>query len=212
MNSLPPELHLMIFKLLPVKDTIRLQLVSKQWYRLLNSLKHQRLTITNVGGNRFWPIKSVHMVNCIDTDRLIMPMPPLLRSVRKLTTCFYFEKIDLTRFCNQFTEMEELTCYSYCFGNDDTIILNLQHLKKFTFKYFDYSTFDLRTPRLTHLVVLAFGNCNLYFPDRLRRLETNYFDREVDFSQFKNLEFLCLEEECWPSITNSLLIKLSSLK
>ena len=215
MNSLPPELQLMIFDLLPVEDTIRLQLVSKQWYCLLNSLKHQHLKIVGVQDFRepdCPPLKTVYTVNCIENNLLITTLPPLFRSVKKLTTHFYSEQIiDLTQFYNQFRELEELTCYNYSYVCN-TIILNLQHLNKLTIDCFEYSLFDLRTPHLTHLCIWDFGNCYLYFPDRLRRLETMFFGKIFDFFQLKKLNFLRILGANWWAITNSLLINLSSLK
>ena len=216
MNSLPLELHLMIFELLPVQDTVRLRLVSKKWYHLLNSLKHQHLTIvgTQDPEKRYYPAgNTIHTIKCIDDYLLITPIPPLLRSVKQLKTYFYSEIIiDLTRFYNQFRELEDLTCYNYpniC----NTIILNLQHLYKLNIDCYRHSPFDLRTPRLTHLMVWDFAICDLYFPDRLQRLETTIFnDEKFNYSLFKNLEFLSATGGDWTFLTNTFLISLSTLK
>lgn len=221
MNSLPPELNLMIFKLLPVADTLRLRLVSKKWYYLLACLKHKHLSIHDVsdpeGYYNNWdhPIKTVHTVECRDEYLLLStPVPAMLRSVRKLTANFYSERIvDISKFYNQFTQLEELTCYHESYVAN-TIILNLQHLNKLTIeRYYNSCNFDLRTPCLTHLVVPNYSSCDLYYPERLRRLEANLYDQDrIDFQQLKNLEFLHINGEDWTVITNSFLITLSNLK
>ena len=215
MNSLPEELHLMIFKLLPVQDTIRLRLVCKKWYRLLNFLRHEYLIIVaaqDCENYLFKPRKTVHTVECVDDVFLTTPIPLLLRSVKRLTAYLYSEKIiNITPFLNQFTELEELTCYKSSY-NIDLIILNLQHLNKLTIES-DYCLFDLRTPRLTHLEILNFKDCDLYYPDRLQRLETDSYRKEnFDFCLLKNLEILRTSQYNWSDITSNFLNKLRSLK
>lgn len=220
MNTLPPELHLMIFQLLSVQDTVRLRLVSKKWYHLLNCLKHQQLAILDVSDPevdyyQFRPLKTVHTVECRDEYLLLTtPIPALFRSVRKLSTHFYSERIlSLTKFYNSFTELEELTCYHQSYVGS-TIILNLQHLNKLTIENsYNSCYFDLRTPHLTHLVVSNFSSCDLYYPERLRQLEANLYDQDrIDFGQLKNLQFLNITGDDWSIITNSFLITLANLK
>lgn len=46
MNNLPNEIYLMIFKYLPVKDTIILKRVSKKWYQILSTLVQNSLIVS----------------------------------------------------------------------------------------------------------------------------------------------------------------------
>lgn len=209
----------MIFELLPVHDTLRLRLVSKKWYCLLSALKHKRLSILDCSDEEIVyyysdrPVKTVHTVECRDEYLLLdAPVPPMLRNVRQLTAYFYSERIvEISHFYNQFTQLEELTCYHQSYVAN-TIILNLQHLKKLTIEN-DCNNFDLRTPCLNHLVVSNYSSCELYYPDRLRKLEANLYDySQIDFNQLKNLEFLNITGDDWTLITNSFLITLSNLK
>src|SRR4051812_7007930 len=120
MDLLPPELIVKIFEFLPVRDTIRLRVVCKQWYHLMNYLKHRSLTVFHENMldddmNDLRPLKSADWLKCKDEDLLLAsPLPPMLNRVRKLSTYLYSETIiDLSKFYNQFERLEELTCYHH---------------------------------------------------------------------------------------------------
>lgn len=231
MDSLPPELHLMIFSLLPVSDAIRLRLVSKQWNRLLNSMKRRSLAVFDQDPDGHceivcdehrvdeWNLDPADSIECRDENLLLTAeLPPMFRSVRKLTTHFYSETIlSMSRFYNRFEELEELTCFHNGFHNgynqEMKIILNLPRLNKLIVREEDLSCFDLRTPRLVHLKVPGLSACDLYYPDRLRSVEAYLFDhRRVDFTKFTNLELLIVNGRDWTFITDQFLSNLKSLK
>lgn len=228
METLPPELHLMIFQFLSIPDTIRLRLVSKNWNRLLNCLKHESLVVFDRDSDgitdyldseelpddlEFQPADSVV---CRDENRLLTtPLSAMFQSVRKLKTTFYSQKIlQMNTFYNQFRELEELNCFHYSTWWDSmTIILNLPRLNKLIVRKGDGSHFDLRTPCLTHIEMIAFSECDLYYPEKLKRLEANLYEyRQIDFAKLTNLEILVVNGYDPSFITNSFLAQMKSLK
>lgn len=234
MDSLPSELHLMIFQFLPVSDTIRLRLVSKNWNHLLNCVKHRSLAVFDQDPDgmlsfacdechydEFWELEPADSVECKNENLLLTaPLLPMLRSVQKLTTHFYSQTIvKMSKFYNRFRELEELTCFHYFdfLGaydfSDMTIILNLPRLNKLIVRKADSSRFDLRTPCLTHLEIISLSQCDFYYPDRLKRLESSLNDHHlIDFTKFTGLELLIVNGNDSEFLTNYFLSTLKSLK
>lgn len=217
MDSLPPELSLMIFELLPVRDALRVMLVCKSWNRLANCLRQRSLTVFDqkpdtISSSFFWVPDINDSLECRDENRLlIIPLSPMFRSIRKLKTRFYsMTLVEMSQFYNQFENLEELSCSHY-YDVSQPIILNLQHLKKLSIKH--YSKFDLRTPCLTYLKVFVFRYVLLYYPDRLRTLKTNfYMGDQIEFNQLTNLEQLIVPNDDWGFITNESLATMRKLK
>ena len=191
MNSLPLELSLMIFELLPIRDAIRLRQVCRSWRRLLDCLRPRSLAVADSNHIRYWWQKlgpSHDLVRCTDENLMLgIPAFPMLERVRKLITLFVSDSmVEMSRFYNRFEAVEELTCQHKCATK---IILNLQHLVKLVAE--DLLYLDLRTPRLTHLETSLFSYCDLYYPDRLQFLQGDLRDHsDIDFTKLTGLQVL----------------------
>ena len=220
MNKLPPELQLTIFRYLPVKDTIRLQIVCKRWRELFNCLRHESLNLfdkNNYEGGLYHlkPFESNDLIEL--NEELLLRSPklrPMLSNIKKLTAYFYSDSIvDLSQFYNQFTKLEELECYHHT-NLIKKIILNLPNLTKLIISnYLDCANYELDLPSLTFIKVSKLSSCELHYPERLKRIDSNLFDYDrIDFTKFTNLEFLNITGEEWQLITNSLLETLAKLK
>lgn len=207
----------MIFQLLPVRDTLRLKRVSKNWNHLLNCLRQRSLTVFDQQPDTisfgFYPIPdTADSLECRDENRLLItPLSPMFRSIKKLKTRFYsMTLVEMSKFYNQFGELEELSCSHY-YNVGHPIILNLQRLRKLSIKH--YSRFDLRTPHLTELKIFNFRHCLLYYPNKLRRLKAYFYNgAKIDFGKFTNLELLIVNNDNWWFITNQFLSTMKNLK